>query len=249
MEPSKARVLVVDDDPSLLSLLVDTLQAIGYAVSGAQGGIAALELLQNSQFDLMVTDIKMPDLDGIQLLKKTRRHYPNLPVLFITGFATPDMIVRAAPDGYLLKPFRISHIEELIERTLKSRDSETARHMRKVLVVDPDGDFQESLIEALSFSQFIPFVAADSAHALQELELGSFDAIIADIADPGVTRERLPETMHQKYPQTPIIAIGTEDLSPDQLQLPSALFAAYIRKPFAVGSILHVLDEIAPSES
>lgn len=248
MESPKARVLVVDDDPGLLTLLVDTLQAIGYSVTGVQGGIAALEALQNEQFDLMVTDIKMPDLDGIQLLKKTRRHYPDLPVLFITGFATPDMLVRAAPDGYLLKPFRISHIEELIERTLKQKDSGAGRHLRKVLVVDPDGDFQGNLIEALSYSHFIPFVAEDSNQAMQELERGSFDAVIADIADPGLSGGHLPEMIHQRYPETPIIGIGSEEISPERPPLQSTPFAAYVQRPFTVGSILRVLDEVAPPE-
>jgi DNA-binding NtrC family response regulator len=118
MENPKAEILVVDDDASLLSLLVDTLTAIGYKATGVNGGIRALEALAESAYDLLITDIKMPDLDGVQLLERVRGLYANLPVLFITGVSLPETFAQASPDGVLMKPFRISHIEELIEKTL-----------------------------------------------------------------------------------------------------------------------------------
>jgi len=117
---TKPRILVVDDDANLLDLLVDTLTTIGYKVIGAPGGVEALENLRNDKFDLMITDIKMPDVDGLQLLKKVRRHYSKMPVLFVTGVATPNIIGQAAPDGFLAKPFRITQIENLIEGALKT---------------------------------------------------------------------------------------------------------------------------------
>lgn len=118
MENPTYDVLVVDDDANLLTLLVDTLTAIGYRATGASGGLRALELLAERAFDLMITDIKMPDLDGIQLLKRVRAAYADLPVLFITGVSLPETFAQASPDGLLMKPFRISQIEELIEKTL-----------------------------------------------------------------------------------------------------------------------------------
>ncbi len=118
MSSRQAEVLVVDDDANLLTLLVDTLKAIGYSATGVSGGRKALEILADRAFDLLITDIKMPDMDGIQLLKRVRATYTNLPVLFITGVSLPDTFAQASPDGLLMKPFRISHIEELIEKTL-----------------------------------------------------------------------------------------------------------------------------------
>ncbi|PWB76242.1 hypothetical protein C3F09_00770 [candidate division GN15 bacterium] len=120
MDQSRARILVVDDDPLLLSLLVDTLGAIGYAATGADGGRSALEMLEQSRFDLLITDIRMPDIDGLRLRDRVKRLYPEMPVLFITGVAFPDIIAQASPDGVLAKPFRISQIEALIESALAS---------------------------------------------------------------------------------------------------------------------------------
>ena len=103
-----ARILIVDDDPLLLELLTDTLTAIGHDTKPAGDGAVALDILQTEEFDLMITDIKMPNVDGLQLLKKVRRHYPKMPVLFITGVASQEVIGQAEPDGFLAKPFRIT---------------------------------------------------------------------------------------------------------------------------------------------
>ncbi len=120
MGEAQADILVVDDDPLLLSLLVDTLSAIGYNATGADGGRRALELLEQSRYDLLITDIRMPEIDGLRLRDRVKRLYPEMPVLFVTGVAFPDIIAQASPDGVLAKPFRISQIEALIEATLSS---------------------------------------------------------------------------------------------------------------------------------
>ena len=122
MQKPKATILVVEDNATMRDLLVDTLDAIGYRATEASDGSEALQKLKEQKFDLIITDIMMPGIDGVALLKKVRKDYPNLPVLFITGVATPEVVERASPDGFLAKPFRISHIEELIEDTLKGRD-------------------------------------------------------------------------------------------------------------------------------
>lgn len=249
MEKFKANVLVVDDDPMLLGLLVDTLETIGYQVTGAQGGVAALDQLSHTRFDLMVTDIKMPDIDGIQLLKKVRRHYPGMPVLFITGYASPEMIGEASPDGFLAKPFRIQHIEALIEQTLAKKSGLTARSVRKILLVDHDDDFRSSLADALNYSQYIPFSATDEAEAMQEMEQGNFAAVIADVADPHFDGVKLTLKIREKFPNTPVIAVGADD--PSLLQNSSDLppFAGYLQKPFKLGSILEMLDKLPRSDS
>ncbi len=249
MEKCKANVLVVDDDPMLLGLLVDTLETIGYRVTGAQGGVAALDCLTNHSFDLMVTDIKMPDIDGIQLLKKVRRHYPSMPVLFITGYASPEMIGEASPDGFLAKPFRIQHIEALIEQTLAKKSGLTARSVRKILLVDHDDDFRSNLTDLLNYSRYIPFSATDEKEAMRELENGTFDAVITDIADPHFDGVSLTQKLRERFPNTPVIAVGADDPSLLGESQPDSPYAGYLQKPFKLGSILDLLDKVTPSHS
>ena len=105
----------------------------------------------------MISDIRMPDLDGISLLKRVRRHYPEMPVLFITGYGPSEVIGRASPDGFLAKPFRISHIEELIEDVLNGRDESLVGPIKRVLVVDDELDmriFVSTLLETSGYKNF-----------------------------------------------------------------------------------------------
>ena len=130
MNKSAARILVVDDDSHLLGLLTETLGAIGYTAEDAGSAKEALRKLAESKFHLIISDIKMPEMDGLSLLERIRENYSGLPVIFITGLPQTDTIRAANPEGILSKPFRISNLEDLIEQALgpsKSDDSELNR--------------------------------------------------------------------------------------------------------------------------
>lgn len=119
MVTHSAKILVVDDDPGLLKLLVDTLSSIGYHINGVKNGEEALVALENDQYDLVISDILMPGMDGISLLKFIREKYNDLPVLFISGIDAPEIKAHVKPNGFIAKPFRINKIEELIQDCLK----------------------------------------------------------------------------------------------------------------------------------
>jgi CheY-like chemotaxis protein len=138
MDKSSVRILVVDDDQRLLSLLDDTLASIGYITSNVSSGNEALFLLSKKVYDLVITDISMPEMDGLELLSKIRKSYPKLPVICITGVARPEIIVNAHPEGFLVKPFRISHLEEIIEKTILGQDESSSANPRSILVIDDD---------------------------------------------------------------------------------------------------------------
>ncbi len=247
MTTCKAKILVVDDDATLLGLLVDTLSAIGYTAIGVAGGIEALEILRQQCFDLLITDIKMPGMDGITLSKKIRRHYPGLPILFITGVASPEIIGRASPDGFLAKPFRINHIEELIENTLKNRSETVTRQIRKVMVVDDDPTFREMLADALRFDEYIPCAVSSGEEALRELERGQVDAVITDIKMPGMDGITLLKQIKEHNTDMPVILItaylSEEDIKNQEVQ---DLADGFIRKPFRVEKIVELLNALSP---
>jgi len=243
-EQQKAKILVVDDDIGLLELLVETLSTVGYKAIGAAGGVEALQKLQEEKFSLMITDIKMPDVDGLQLLRKVRRHYSRMPVLFITGVASADIIGQAAPDGFLAKPFRISQIEKLIEHALEHKSGEFSSLMRKVLIVDGDEEFRTTLSDALSFSQYIPFHVSAGKAALKELEHGSMDAVITDYQLPDMDGITLLNSIKKHYPDVLAILTGSPT-SPDDLrsQGQAASADAFLSKPFRASEFLDLLHQ------
>jgi diguanylate cyclase (GGDEF)-like protein len=104
----KAKILVVDDEATVRSVLIQVLEEDGYTVTGAGSGTRALEILERDSFDLVITDIKMPGITGLELLEKVKERYPDTQVIIITSYASLDTSLSALRNGaydYLFKPF------------------------------------------------------------------------------------------------------------------------------------------------
>lgn len=114
-------VLIVDDDTSILEVLDARLSAAGFIPQKASSGPAALEILNNERVDVIVSDIKMPEMSGLQLLEKIRPNFPQLPVIFLTAYGTiPNAVdaIKAGAVDYLTKPFDGKKLVQKIEKIL-----------------------------------------------------------------------------------------------------------------------------------
>jgi DNA-binding NtrC family response regulator len=121
---SKGRLLVVDDEVELMRALCDSLGEHGFAVDGLHTPQRALEILRDGEFDILLTDLMMPKLDGIQLLKQALAIDPHLVGIIMTGQGTIPTAVEAMKSGafdYILKPFRLQHILPVLERAMEVR--------------------------------------------------------------------------------------------------------------------------------
>jgi len=119
------RVLVVDDDEVLRNMLIDTLSSLDYLPVAAEDGEKAWQILQQEHFDLIITDIKMPCMDGISLMKKIKEKELKTPVIMITAYSIAypeDKALTKGADGYLAKPFRIEKIDELMRNLLLEKE-------------------------------------------------------------------------------------------------------------------------------
>lgn len=109
----RPRILVVDDEASIRELLAKTLALADYDVDVSHDGRAALERLRTTHYDLLVTDLKMPGVDGLTVIREARRYRADLPVIIITGYSTEASAIEAinlGVSGYLTKPFRIPKV-------------------------------------------------------------------------------------------------------------------------------------------
>jgi DNA-binding NtrC family response regulator len=116
-----AKILIADDDPTILSLLNKILISKGYDVKLAEHGGVAEKLLKSEQFDLLISDIKMEPVDGMQLLKNTRQMRPHVGVIMLTAYATVTTAVEAMKEGafdYIPKPFKIDELLATVKRAL-----------------------------------------------------------------------------------------------------------------------------------
>jgi excisionase family DNA binding protein len=117
----RPRVLVVDDEASIRDLLSKTLALAEYDVDLAFDGRSAIERLRLMPYDLLITDLKMPGVDGLGVIREARRMKPDIPVIIITGFSTEASAIEAVNlgvAGYLTKPFRVPRVLAVAAKAL-----------------------------------------------------------------------------------------------------------------------------------
>ena len=118
------KILVVDDEQSLRDVLSIMLKRAGYAVTSVADGEEAIEYVNKEIFDLVITDLRMPKVDGMEVLKAVKSASPETVVLIITAFATADSAVEAMKQGaydYLTKPFQVDEVQLIVRNALEKR--------------------------------------------------------------------------------------------------------------------------------
>jgi DNA-binding NtrC family response regulator len=119
-----SRILVVDDEPKLGKLIVEMLEGAGHEVARAGGGREALQRVAAGELDVVLTDLRMPDIDGMMVLRETRRLSPNTDVVIMTAHATAQNAVEAMKEGavdYLVKPFAMDELRMRVQRLAEGR--------------------------------------------------------------------------------------------------------------------------------
>jgi two-component system response regulator PilR (NtrC family) len=123
-------ILVVDDDKSMREFLEILLTKDGYQVTLAENGERGCEVLNDHPFDLVITDIRMKDINGIGVLKRAKQVNPDTVVIMISAFATADTAVEAMREGaydYIPKPFKVKDLKKIVKDALKSRKTSVAK--------------------------------------------------------------------------------------------------------------------------
>ena len=114
-------ILIVDDNPNMSSLLSEMLEVFDYESQRAADGAEALEKLNAEKFGMVITDMRMPNMSGLELIKQVKSKFPKMPVVLISGYSVTDVGEEGdatQPDGFLSKPFLMSDIEELLNSLL-----------------------------------------------------------------------------------------------------------------------------------
>lgn len=135
------KILVVDDEQSIRVLLNDILSAEGYIVEDASNGKEAVERIEADAPDLVITDLQMPIMDGLDLIRKVRSEWPDILFLIITGYATVDSAIQALQLGainYITKPFKMEDLLSIVRKGLRINElkqvtMETLPYMEQTL--------------------------------------------------------------------------------------------------------------------
>ncbi len=124
MENKQTSILILDDEPIVSRRLTPSLEKKGYEVEAFTTSKEALECIEERQFDIVITDLKMEGVDGMQFLTRVKEKYPDTEVIVITGFATMATAKESFNKGvfdFLAKPFKLGEIAEVIARAEAKR--------------------------------------------------------------------------------------------------------------------------------
>lgn len=119
MNGTKLKIMVLDDEPIVCKRLKPALEKQGYEVDTFTESFEAMEQIKNIDYDIIVTDLKMKGVDGMQLLTEAKRRSPKTEVIVITGFATLETARQSFQKGvfdFIAKPFKLSEIQEVVKR-------------------------------------------------------------------------------------------------------------------------------------
>lgn len=176
-------ILIVDDEPSMRDFLKILLMKEGYTVDTASNGNSALERIQEKNFNLVITDIRMDGMDGLQLLNNIKEQIPSLPVVMITAFASPDDAVFSMKNGafdYISKPFNVEEIKTVIRSATSKRCS---------------------IDEAKSISEAFPEIIGESREMIKIFEIisriGPTPANVLIYGESGTGKELVAQAIHK----------------------------------------------------
>jgi two-component system response regulator HydG len=191
---SRGRVLVADDDAGARSGLATLLRSEGFEVDLAEDGERALARLQETAPDVLVTDLQMPGLDGIQLLEQAKEATPELVVVLVTAFADVDTAVQAMQKGaehYLTKPVQTDELLLVIDRALERRRLEHEAT-----------ELRSRLKERLSFGNIIGSSPAMQAVFNVIEQVASTKATVLITGESGTGKELVAQAIHQNGPRS-----------------------------------------------
>jgi two-component system response regulator HydG len=211
-----ATLLVADDDPGLRESLERTLTREGYRVVLASDGRAALERVQAGGIDLIVTDLRMPGLTGLELLRAAKAIMPNVDVILLTAFGTVEEAVKAMKDGaydFLTKPFRREQLIKLVEKALERRD-----------LIEQNKALKKQLEDIRAKGQMIGASPAFRRMLTLVEQIADSSATILIQGESGTGKELVARTIHERSGRRagPFVAVNCAAL-PETL-LESELF-------------------------
>lgn len=235
------RLLVVDDDIDTCANLADILCDIGYDVQTAPDAATALRTLGQQAFDIVLLDLKLAGMDGLQLYRELKRRSASTVAILITGFADVETRDRAEQLGVwriLSKPVDVPALLPLISEAAKQP---------LLLIVDDDSDFCASLYDVLRERSFRVGIAGSAEEAAQQLNRQEFPIVLVDWRLPDADGLKLLEEIHNQHPQTrTMLLTGHRHELSEQLEKNSLHGAdLFFYKPLEMDAFLDTLQRWA----
>jgi DNA-binding NtrC family response regulator len=224
---------VVDDEESLRTTLAANLELDGFDVVEAADGTEALELVRQRDFDLVLTDIRMPGMNGVDLFREIRQLRPRVPVVLMTAFAMEHLIQQALREGVYMvmpKPFDVEQLVLSLHAALK----------RPVVLVVDAANAAEVTARALEATGLPARAVASADAALELVREGTIGVCVVDLSLPGGDAADLMARIRQLDRAVVVIAISSHDVEA-LLRRAAVHAAAILRRPVAPADLVEAI--------
>ena len=236
-------MLIVDDDVHMAKTLVDILKVKGYIAEAANSGEQALEKVKTNDYDCVLTDIRMPGMNGVDLYEAIKNIKPDLPVILMTAYAVNKLVNRGIEEGAIAtlnKPIDI----DLLLSFLNILHKECS-----VVIIDDDIQFTKTLADILHNRKFAVTQVTDSENIMgnlrEERQIVLLDMKLKDPSGLKVLKE-----IRKKYPYLPVVMVTGY-----RIEMTSSIEAAmeidaytYLYKPFEIEKLIKILSELRREE-
>jgi two-component system response regulator HydG len=236
---SSFNILVVDDDRRMAKTLVDILRVKGYDAQAAYTGMEALQKLTEAGVGCVLTDVKMPAMNGVELFQVIKETYPDLPVVLMTAYATDELVQKGLQQG------AIAAISKPLDLNLLLSFFNYVSQERTVVIVDDDLQFCEFLENVLQIRGYNTISVSDPQAVLEAIQ-PDVQVVLLDLKLNGTNGLDVLRQIRGQYPQLPVILVTgyREELAENLLSAQNLNILTCLYKPFQVAELIQQIYEI-----
>lgn len=237
----KRRVLVVDDDRLMVKTLTEILELQGWEVGSAYDGRRAVEAVAERAYEVVLMDVKMPGMDGVEAFRVMKAARPGVKVVLMTAFTAQERLTEAEEHGVvqvLSKPVDI--------RSLLALLTQTVSEARSVLLVDGDRAFLKTLSEVLALRGFQTVIASSLMEAMRSIEEKRPAAILLHMHLGATSAREAVVAVHNVSPEIALILYSGQPGADREINgsVPREYVHSYLQKPFPIDKVTGVLSEV-----
>ena len=236
--PAARRILVVDDDEGMRAGLVANLELEGYRVEEAHDGAQAIEMISQRSYDVILSDVVMPNATGVELLSALRRQRLETPFILVSGFVSEALVTRALDDGLfamLYKPFAMERILKVVARAIQPN---------VVLMLTPLRSDAASVLSSLRAVGMRVEACEDSASAVSFARTHTVDVCVIDFSLQPEHGRQLCQALQDVNDRMDVIAITGSRNHQQILGLARRGVVTCLQEPFAVRDLLTAIARV-----
>jgi DNA-binding NtrC family response regulator len=254
----KIVLLMVDDEEEFLMSSAKALSRRGFEVDVAPNGVTALEMIELNDYDVVILDVKMPDIDGIEVFRQIRQTQPYLPVILLTGHSSLEDAFQASKDGiadYLSKPIEIEELTRVIRETVvqakwhKKPDetvdsAEEQSELVRVMLIDDEVEFLESMQRVLQRRNLEVITADGGEKGLDLLQESLVDVVVLDLKMPGMDGLEVLRRIKSGFPSVEVIILTGHPSVETAMEVINLGANEYLKKPPEIRELVVTIHKL-----